>query len=278
MATRWPLNIWLWKEGEWNGGLGGSTAPSFTRTIDDFEEARNFICAKLKNEGYFAGMMWCDAQASPEEARRSGHRLEDLQPQRIELHYRAWDDPFRGRIVAGGLSSTKEANEYVAELQAQYAKKVFTPNELYALKPITDGFSRIDRLEKWLGEEEICLHDYKRWEEIEQAGLIKLKYLVDEYMGSDESFEIATVWFASNPLAVVTHTGEDNNDRYITDVENFYKMVTYLRSFMVPEEDEKPRMGDPNKPLHWLTELDGYHTIHDYYDVDRQEKIEKVKA
>jgi hypothetical protein len=278
MASRWPLNVWLWKEGEWNGGLGGSTAPSFTRTIDDFEEARNFICTKLKNEGYFAGMMWCDAQASPEEARRSGHKLEDLQPQRIELHYRAFDDASRGRIVCGGLSSTKEANEYVAELQAQYAKKVFTPNELYALKPINQHYAGIDRLEKWLGEEEICLHDYKKWEEIETAGLVKLKYLVDEPMGSDESFEIATVWFASNPIAVVTHTGEDNNDRYITNVENFYKMVTYLRSFMVPEEDEKPTMVDPNKPLHWLTELDGYHTIHDYYDVERQEKIEKVKV
>ena len=273
MASRWPLNIWLWKPDEDRTRMG-----LVNFTMDDFDQARNFICAKLKNEGFTAGLMWTDAQASPAEAARSGHRLKDLQPQRIELHYRAFDDDFRGRIVCGGLCSAKEADAYVAELKAQYAKKVFTPNQLYALKPITDGFSRIDRLEKWLGEEEICLHDYQKWEEIEKAGLVKLKYLVDEYMGSDESFEIATVWFASNPIAVVTHTGEDNNDRYITDIEGFYKMVTYLRSFMVPEEDEKPKMVDPNKPLHWLTELDGYHTIHDYYDVERQEKIKKVKA
>jgi hypothetical protein len=273
MASRWPLNIWLWKEGEWNGGLGGSTAPSLTKTMDDFEKARNFICTNLKN-GYFAGLMWADAK-DEEYSKRHGFQP---QPERIELHYRAWDDPFRGRIVCGGLESTAAMNKYAAELQEQYTKKVFTPNELYALKPINGHYAGIDRLEKWLGEEEICLHDYKKWEEIEKVGLVKLKFLVDEPMGSDESFEIATVWFASNPIAVVTHTGEDNNDRYITDVEGFYKMVTYLRSFMVPEEDEKPRMVDPNKPLYWLTELDGYHTIHDYYDVERQEKIEKVRV
>jgi hypothetical protein len=261
MASRWPLNIWMWKDYE------GIEEPDLTHNLNDFDEARNFICAKLKNEGYTAGVMWADAVDNP-----------DVKAERIELHYRAFDDDFRGRIVCGGLCSAKEADAYVTELKTHYAKRVFTPNQLYALKPINDGFSRIDRLEKWLGEEEICLHDYKRWEEIETAGLVKLKYLVDEYMGSDESFEIATVWFASNPIAVVTHSGEDNNDRYITDIEGFYKMVTYLRSFMVPEEDEKPKMVDPNKPLHWLTELDGYHTIHDYYDVERQEKIEKVKV
>jgi len=169
-------------------------------------------------------------------------------------------------------------DKHANELKAQYTKKVFTPNELYALKPLTEGYIGLDRLEKWLGEEEICLHGDRRWEEIETAGLVKLKYLVNEYMGSDESFEIATVWFASNPVAVVTHSGEDNNDRYITDVEGFYKMVAYIRSFMVPEEDEKPKRVDPHKPLYWLTELDGYHTIHDFYDMEQQKKIEKVKV
>jgi hypothetical protein len=249
----------MWKDYE------GIEEPDFTHSLNNFDEARNFICAKLKNEGYTAGVMWTIADViTPSE--------------RIELHYRAFDDAFRGRIVCGGLCSAKEADTYVAELKAKYAKKVFTPNELYALKPIRDDFSRTDRLEKWLGEEEICLHDYKRWEEIETAGLVKLKYLVDEYMGSDESFEIATVWFASNPIAVVTHSGEDNNDRYITDISGWYGMIAYLREFMVPEEDEKPKTVDPSKPLHWLTEPDSYYTIHDYYDVERQEKKEKVKA
>jgi hypothetical protein len=249
----------MWKNYE------GIIAPDFIHTLNNFDEARNFICAKLKNEGYTAGVMWTIADVI-------------TPPERIELHYRAFDDAFRGRIVCGGLSSAKEADAYVAELKAQYAKKVFTPNELYALKPINQHYLGLDRLEKWLGEENICLHDYQKWEEIEKTGLVKLKYLVNEYMDSDESFEIATVWFASCPVAVVTHNGEDNNDRYITDVESFYKMVAYLRSFMVPNEEDKPTLVDPNKPLHHLTELGGYHTIHDYYDVERQEKIEKVKA
>jgi len=272
MATRWPLNICLWKNYE------GIEEPDFTHIMDDFEKARDFICGKLKS-GYTAGLMWALAEDDAVGARQKAMEGRATEPpQRIDLHYRAFDDPYRGRIVCGGLSSTKEADEYVAKLKAQYAKKVFTPNELYALKPITDGYVCLERLEKWLGEENICLHSYKTWEEIEKVGLVKLKYLVSEVMGSDESFEIATVWFASNPIAVVTHSGEDNNDRYITNINGWYKMVTYLRSFEPVPEGEKPTIADPNKPLHWLTELDGYHTLHDFYDVERQEKIEKAKA
>jgi hypothetical protein len=261
MTSRWPLNIWLWKN-EAGSLVPGCKLADFTTTMNNFDEARRLICDKLNHEDYACGVIW----ALPEET----------EGERIELHYRAFDDPFRGRIVTGGMCTAKEADEFVAELKKEYKKRVFTPNELYALKPIDSGC--LEWLEKWLSEENICLHNYEMWDQIEKTGLVKLRYLANEVMGSDESFEVATIWFASNPIAVVTHTGEDNNDRYITDVEGWYKMIVYLRSFMVPDEEEKPTMVDPNKPLHWLTEPDGYHTLHDFYDVERQEKKAKVLA
>jgi len=270
--TRWPLNIWLWKPDEDRTVMG-----LVNFTMNDFDQARNFICGKLQKEGYDAGLMWCFAEDTLQGARQKSMEGRITEPpQRIELHYRAFDDPYRGRIVTGGSYTAAEADKHVRELKEQYAKKVFTPNELYGLKPI-EGYDSPERLEKWLREEAIDLN-YKVWEHIEKTGLVKLKFLVSEPMGSDESFEIATVWFAGNPVAVVTHSGEDNSARYITDTNSWYKMITYIRSFVVPEEDEKPTVVDPNKPLYWLTELDGYHSIHDYYDVERMKKIEKVKA
>src|SRR5579863_2696363 len=271
MSSRWPLTILMWKDASKVDVLSPTSA-DFFEIHDDFEKARNLICLKLKKDGLHGAVMFSDTKDEA-QVKRDGFVA---QPERVELYYQAWDDPYRGRIVAGGLESKAKMDEYAAELKAQYTKKVFTPNELYALNPINQHYAGLDRLEKWLSEENICLHDYKKWEEIEKAGLVNLKFLADEYMGSDESFEIATVWFASNPIAVVTHNGEDNSDRYITDIEGFYKMVTYLRSFMVPEEEDKPTVLDADKPLHWLTELDGYHTLHDFYDVERQEKREKA--
>lgn len=284
MTRRWPLNIVMWKK---NDGVLDPQKSDFHEVGDDFNKCRDLVCAKLNNEGFEAGMIGTDITTIPEEAARNGHKAEDMLPHHIELHYRAWDDAYRGRIVIGGLESREAMAEYVAELQKQYELKVFTANELYALRPInhvdnpdanieTRGY--LGHLERWLQEENICLHDFRAWDKIEEAGLIKIKYLVNEYMGSDESFEIATVWFASNPIAVVTHTGEDNPSRYITDIAGWYKMVAYLRSFMEPEEEDKPTVVDADKPLYWLTEPDNYHTLHDFYDVKTQTKKEKITA
>jgi hypothetical protein len=231
-TSRWPLNIWLWKN-EAGTLVPGNTLVDFTTTMNNFDEARRLICDKLNHEGYACGVIWTDATASPEEAYRSGHRLEDMQSQRIELHYRAFDDPFRGRIVTGGMCTAKEADEFVVELKKEYKKRVLTPNELYALKSIDGGC--IEWIEKWLSEENVSL-DYRVWEHIEKTGLVKLRYLANEVMGSDESFEIATVWFASNPVAVVTHTGEDKRPIWVLASYVFEQIWHRPHSEVDPDE------------------------------------------
>ena len=272
MSSRWPLNILMWKDAS-KVDVNNPTSADFLEIHDDFEKARNLICGKLKNEGFAAGVMTADTR---DEAYKAKHGFYG-QPERVELHYRAWDDPHRGRIVAGGLESVAAMDKYAAELQDKYTAKVFTANEIYALKPIDlPWVGYLGSLERWMKEENVCLHDFRAWETVEAEKRIELRFLVNENMGSDESFEIGSVWFDGKPLAVVTHTGEDNSDRYITDVAGWYRMIAYLRVFMVPEEEDKPQVLDPNTPLQWLTELDGYHTLHDFYDVEKQEKKEKV--
>ncbi len=123
MTSRWPLNIWLWKS-EAGTPVPGDKLADFTTTMNNFDEARLLICDKLNHGGYACGVMW----ALPEET----------EGQRIELHYRAFDDPFRGRIVTGGMCTKEEADEYVAALKEEYRKRVLTPNELYALKPFEE--------------------------------------------------------------------------------------------------------------------------------------------
>src|SRR5271166_643820 len=161
MSSRWPLNILMWKDAS-KVDVNNPTSADFLEIHDDFEKARNLICGKLKNEGFAAGVMTADTR---DEAYKAKHGFYG-QPEHIELHYRAWDDPYRGRIVAGGLDSVAEMDKHANELKVQYTKKVFTPNELYAMKPINQHYAGLDRLEKWLGEEQVCLHDYKKWEEI----------------------------------------------------------------------------------------------------------------
>ncbi len=272
MSSRWPLNILMWKDAS-KVDINNPTSADFIEIHDDFEKARNLICGKLKNEGFAAGIMFASTRDEA-QVKRDGFVA---QPEHIELHYRAWDDPYRGRIVTGGLDSKEAMDKYAADLRDGYENKVFTPNELYALEPIRLPYNGyLGNIEKWLKEENICLHDFNAWDKIKEEGRLDIRYLVDENMGSDESFEIGSLWFDGKPLAVVTHSGEDNSDRYITDVVGWYAMIAYLRTFMVPEEEDKPTVIDADKPLYWLTELDGYHTLHDFYDVETQTKKEKV--
>src|SRR5271157_5849324 len=52
----------------------------------------------------------------------------------IVLHYRAFTDPFRGRQMVGG-TDVADMNKRFEELKQFCTQPVFSPEELYALKP-----------------------------------------------------------------------------------------------------------------------------------------------
>ena len=233
--------------------------------FEKFDAARDFIVKELREDKADKGIMLA---TSPDGTQ-------------IELHYRAFTDKMRGRTVLGGVCTADDADKYVAEVQESYARKVFTPRELFELKGI-DKYpaGSLFGLEKYLREDGIDLN-YQTWEKIEAEGRIDMRFLVSEDMGSDETLEIATVRFipetiARIPVLICTHAGEDEAMRYIVNADAFARMISYLRSFAEREEDQKPYVTDMDTPLPALTEFCGY-TIHDYYDVDNQVGKERVR-
>ena len=245
----YPLTAQLYKDGQaWNTVHG----------FEKFDQARDFILKELREGKADKAVM---SASAPNES--------------VELHYRAFDDPQRGRIVLGGVATAKDADDYMRETQEAYARKVFTPRELFALKGI-DKYpaGSLFGLEKYLREDGIDL-GYEAWEKVEAEGRIEMRFLVSEDMGSDELLEIATVRFIPEeitryPVLICTHAGEDEVMRYVVNADAFARMISYLRSFMEREEDQQPYVTDMDKPLPALTEFCGY-TIHDWYDVDKQQ-------
>lgn len=234
--------------------------------FEKFDAARDFILKELREGKADKAVMMA---TNPSESAI------------IELHYRAFTDPMRGRTVLGGVATAEDADKYMQEVQESYARKVFSPRELFELKGI-DKYpaGSLFGLEKYLREDNIDLN-YSTWEKIEAEGRIEMRFLVSEDMGSDETLEIATVRFipeeiARVPVLICTHAGEDEAMRYIVNADAFARMISYLRSFAEREEDQQPYVTDMDTPLPALTEFCGY-TIHDYYDVDNQVGKERVR-
>jgi len=253
-TATYPLTAKLQKEGaEWYSMRGFSK----------FDDARDFILKELREGRADKGIMLAEVPGDPTPT---------------ELHYRAFTDPMRGRTVLGGVCTAEDADQYMAEVKAAYVRPVFSPRELFEMKGI-DKYpaGSLLGLEKYLCEDGIDL-PYDAWEKIETEGRIDMRFLVSEDMGSDETLEIATVRFIPEeisriPVMICTHCGEDEADRYIVNADAFARMVSYLRSFMEREEDQKPYVTDMDKKLPVLTEFGGY-TIHDWYDTEKQQRKE----
>lgn len=250
----YPLTVTLQKTGQdWYSVHG----------FEKFDLARDFILKELREHKADRAIM---SATSPGDNAI------------VELHYRAFDDPQRGRTVLGGVATAEDADQYMKEVRESYARKVFSPSELFELKGI-DKYpaGSLFGLEKYLREDGIDLN-YQTWEKIEAEGRIDMRFLVSEDMGSDETLEIATVRFIPEeitryPVLICTHAGEDEAMRYIVNADAFARMISYLRSFADREEDQQPYVTDMDASLPALTEFNGY-TIHDWYDVEKQKARE----
>jgi len=189
----------------------------------------------------------------------------------LVLWYRAFDDPYRGRQIVAGAEEA-ERNEYYQLQKTLCAQKVFTPTELYALKP-----TRVDSAD-W---HTISVHlpDELSYFEMDHdaavaANRMETRTLVDHDYDGRRGWTLQTVWFDSEPVMVVNNSGRDGDeyhDRWITDLGAFGKMVAWLRTFAPPDN-----LGyvEADAKIPGLTEFYN-HTIHDYYDVERQELKKK---
>jgi len=236
-AERLEIKAYIWNEGgqpvelEWDGK-------------DDFDPIQSALCDKL-DEFEYGKIAAVRGAGSP-----------------VELHYRAFTDPHRGRQIVSGVDPADLTMSYNSR-KTYCAMKVFSPAELYALTP-----EPLDVL--WQDEDAIRLHvpevnsDELDFDAMRGTGRFEYRPLAHS---PNWGWKLGTVWFDGRPVAVVNSSGEDegeNRERWITDGAAFLEMVTFLREFVSAHEVTGYVKADTVIPA--MTEFYGS-TIHDYYDV-----------
>lgn len=200
---------------------------------------------------------------------RSYPTTEHAQGGELTLLYRAFDDPFRGRQIVSGLDEQKLAESYDSR-KRECSLRVFTPAELYALKPVSVDYASYSTVSVHLTD------DFNYYWDIDLGKVadtkrMETRTLVDHDYDGRRGWTLQTVWFDSKPVMVVNSSGRDGDEyheRWITDGAAFHALVSFLKSFL----PEGPSEGfvEASAKIPAMTEFYG-HTIHDYYDVDAQE-------
>ena len=194
----------------------------------------------------------------------------------LSILFRAFNDQYRGRIIVSGVDEAELEHMYT-EQKAFCEQKVFTPAELYALKPMLNPHSGEPRVDygSWHTLSVHLANEVDRYDldsdAIEAAKRFETRTLVDHDYDGRRGWTLQTVWFDGKPVMVVNSSGRDGDeyhDRWITDGKTFAEMVSWLRTFLPESEDTG--FVEASKPIPAMTEFYG-HTIHDYYDVERQE-------
>jgi hypothetical protein len=188
----------------------------------------------------------------------------------LELYYRAFTDPYRGRIIVSGAD--------LADLDANYqqtrkycAQKVFSPAELYALKPVDTDYGSWHTISTHFQEDNFSYFDVDT-DAVAQTQRMETRTLVNHDYDGRRGWTLQTVWFDGKPVMVVTSSGRDGSEyteRWITDPEQFGKLLAFLKSF-APEPEGLSGFVKADTKIPAMTEFYG-HTIHDYYDVEAQE-------
>lgn len=184
------------------------------------------------------------------------------------LWYRAFDDQFRGRQIVGGTSE-EELTAAVEARKQECSLKVFSPAELYALKPASVSYDPWRVVDVHL-RNEISPYDFDN-DAVEATNRVETRTLVDLCYDGRRTWTLQTVWFDDKPVMVVTSSGRDGDeyhDRWITDGAAFHDLVRFLHSFV--KEDAPTDFVEASAKIPAMTEFYG-HTIHDYYDSETQE-------
>jgi hypothetical protein len=233
-TTTGRLQAWVWNEG---------SKPKLVFSHDDFYKCQEKITEQLETFE-FGKMTVADNSAT--------------------MLYRAFTDKHRGRMVVAGAED-EDLNEAYQRRLDFCNRRVFTPNELYAMPSMHNEYPDLSIVDKWLMLENIDLN-WRTWDKVKTEGRIDLRNLAYVDGISDEWWLIATLWFDKKPVAVLTHDGEESAQRYITDISGFSEMVNYLYTFM-PKDENVRITYDPDKPLAQLTEFNDYYNFEEHINV-----------
>lgn len=178
----------------------------------------------------------------------------------IGLYYRAFTDPHRGRIIVGG-ASPEGTNKHFEKRKAECAQKVFSAQELYALKPIRTEFDSYRVASNFIDDFDYYGFDSNTADAEKRLEVRDLAY--------ENEWMLSTVWFDGKPVMVISCSGKDCEEkfRWITDGAVYAELMTWLQTFK--ERTDVTGFIKASDLLPSLTEFGG-RTLHDFYDVERQ--------
>ena len=190
-----------------------------------------------------------------------------LLPAELILLYRAFTDPYRGRQIVSGLDEA-DLNKLFEETKALCAQKVFSPVELYRLKPTRPvDYASYHTVRVHLPEIDSYELDF---DGVEAGQRMETRTIVDHDYDGRRGWTLQTVWFDGKPVMVINSSGRDGDEyheRWITDVPLFGQLLSWLHTFI--PRTEITGYVNPETVLPAMTEFYG-HSIHDYYDVENQ--------
>jgi hypothetical protein len=190
-----------------------------------------------------------------------------LLPGELILVYRAFTDPYRGRQIVSGLDET-ELNKSFEEHKQLCAQKVFSAVELYNLEPTRPvDYASYHTVRVHLPEIDSYEIDF---DGVEAGRKMETRTIVDKDFDGRRGWTLQTVWFEGSPVMVVNSSGRDGDEyheRWITDVAQFGKLLTWLQRFI--PRTEITGYVNLEAVIPAMTEFYG-HSIHDFYDVEKK--------
>lgn len=245
------IKAYIWNEGSEPGELAIDSEP----LRSDYDYVRNGLCHALEGEPKFEfGKLTIE---------RGGNEF--------ELLFRAFDDEHRGRQIVAGTDAEDLEKSYALRCR-DCAQKVFSPQELYALKPVRAvSGSMLHHFIAVHLQGELDNYDLD-WDKLqaEQPPRLEVRYLADACPDGRRTWTLGTAWFDGKPFMVANSSGRDGDEyynRWITDAGRFRSMVEYLSTF-VPHPAATDIVG-PDKVIPGMTEFYSA-TLHDHYDVAQQ--------
>jgi hypothetical protein len=190
----------------------------------------------------------------------------------LTVLYRAFTDEYRGRILVSGIDEA-ELNDSYQHFKTFCAQKVFSPAELYALKPVRVDYGSWHTVNVHLSND-VDYFDIDL-DAVEATQRMETRSIVDHDSDGRRGWTLQTVWFDKKPVMVVNSSGRDGDeyhDRWITDGDIFGELVAFLRTFT--PQTEKAGFVKASDKIPAMTEFYDA-SIHDFYDVEAQEPRKK---
>ena len=120
-----------------------------------------------------------------------------------------------------------------------------TPKELYERKPESVS-NDLDHLAGFYYNHVAEIEDFYSHSHTIATTRVEVRFLKDWSFDGRRVWQLATVWFDDGPVMIIQNAGREGDDhaeRFITDVDRFTSMCSYLKSLIPICADAPERVG-----------------------------------